>query len=78
VLLTGADITKWLPGDNVFDSAVRVPTNLPAGDYELGLALLDPLSQAPKVKLAVRGGGEDGWYRLGTVKVEPRTGPDPP
>jgi Domain of unknown function (DUF4832)/Beta-galactosidase len=71
VLLTQADITTWLPGDNLFDSTVALPTNLPAGDYDLELALLDPLSKTPKVKLAIGGRGEDGWYRLGTIAVEP-------
>jgi hypothetical protein len=70
VLLTEADVTTWLPGDNLFDSSVTVPTNLPAGDYDLELGLLDPLSKVPKVKLAIEGRGEEGWYRLGTINVE--------
>ena len=70
-LATNADITSWLPGDNVFDSAVTVPAGLVPGEYELAIALLDPQSMLPKVKLAIQGRAEDGWYRLGTLKVAP-------
>ena len=69
VLLTEADITMWLPGDSLFDGAVTVPENLPGGEYEVGLALVDPHSRQPKVRLAVAGRGEDGWYRLGKIKM---------
>ena len=71
-LATTADITSWLPGDNVFDSAVTVPAGLVPGEYELAIALLDPQSNLPKVKLAMQGRAEDGWYRLGILKVAPQ------
>jgi hypothetical protein len=53
----------------VFDSAVTVPAGLVPGEYELAIALLDPQSNLPKVKLAIQGRAEDGWYRLGILKV---------
>jgi hypothetical protein len=70
VLPTEADITTWLPGDNLFDGSVTVPARLAAGDYELELGLLDPLTKVPKVRLAIEGRTEEGWYRLGTIKVD--------
>ena len=70
VFLTDADVTQWLPGDNLFDNSVVVPADLPAGDYDLGLALLDPLSKSPKVRLAIAGRETDGWYRLGTIRIK--------
>lgn len=36
----------------------------------LNEGLIDPLSKTPKIKLAIPGRGEDGWYRLGTIAVE--------
>jgi hypothetical protein len=69
VLLTDADITTWLPGDNVFDGSVSVPAELPAGHYELELALLDPQTKQPKVRLAIAGRSEEGWYHLGKIEV---------
>jgi len=72
VLVTDADITAWLPGDNLFDGALTLPAQLPGGEYELELGLLDPRTQQPKVALAIEGRGPDGWYRLGGIRVEER------
>lgn len=66
---TEADIRDWLPGDNLYDSAVFIPVDMPAGVYDLGIALLDPLTGNPKVKLAIAGIGADGWYDLGKITV---------
>ncbi len=68
-LLTDADITQWLPGDNVFDSAVSVPADCPPDDYQLQIGLLDPQTKLPKIKLAIAGRDEEGWYNLGRIAV---------
>ncbi len=70
VMPTAADIRTWLPGDNLYDGAVFVPADLASGDYELQLALLDPVSREPKVKLAIAGVAPDGWYPLGKIRIE--------
>jgi len=72
VLVTEADVRSWLPGDIVYDDAVFVPPDLAPGDYELDLALLDARTGAPRVKLAIAGRQDDGWYPLGRIRV---TGP---
>jgi len=69
LLVTDADIRTWLPGDNVYESAVFLPAEMPAGDYELAVALVDPATRVPKVKLAIGGVGPDGWYAMGKVSV---------
>jgi hypothetical protein len=69
VLATDADIRTWLPGDIVYDSSVFVPGDLAAGAYELEVALLDPVSREPKVKLAITGVQSDGWYPMGKIEV---------
>ena len=69
VLVTDADIRKWLPGDNLYDDAVFLPLDIPQGEYDLELAILDPRTLKPKVKLAISGRGPDGWYKMGKVKV---------
>ena len=69
ILLTDADIRTWLPGDVMYDNSVFIPAAMPAGEYDLGLALLDPQTREPKVKLASAGRGADGWYSLGKIKV---------
>jgi dienelactone hydrolase len=72
ILLTDTDITTWLPGDNLFDSSVPVPAAMSPGEFELEIGLLDPLSKRPKVKLAIAGCTEDGWYPLGKIRVQAR------
>ncbi len=69
VLITDADITTWLPGDNLFDGAVFLPATLPGGEYELAVGIVDPVSRQPKVQLAIEGRTPDGWYRLGKARV---------
>jgi len=71
VLSTSADVRTWLPGDVVHDDAVFVPGGMPVGDYELAIALVDPQTRAPRVKLAIAGMEADGWYGLGRVEVKP-------
>jgi Domain of unknown function (DUF4832)/Beta-galactosidase len=70
VLPTAADIRTWVPGDVVYDNAVFVPADMPAGEYDLAIALLDPQTREPKVKLAIAGVEPDGWYTLGKLRVE--------
>jgi hypothetical protein len=69
VFLTDADIRTWMPGDNLHDGAVFIPADMPAGEYEIAVGLLDPHTRAPKVKLAIAGMAEDGWYPMGKIRV---------
>ncbi|MBN2290388.1 MAG: DUF4832 domain-containing protein [Candidatus Glassbacteria bacterium] len=69
VLATDADIRDWLPGDNLYDDAVFLPPDLPEGEYDLELGILDKRTRNPKVKLAIAGMGPDGWYRMGRITV---------
>jgi hypothetical protein len=69
VLLTKADIRAWLPGDAVYDDSVFLPRDLPPGEYDLSLAIIDPGTRQPKVKLAIEGVQSDGWYGLGRIVV---------
>jgi len=66
---TDADIRRWLPGDAMHDGAVFLPADMPPGEYDLSLALVDPRSREPRVKLAITGMGEDGWYKMGKLLV---------
>ncbi len=69
VVLPEADITTWLPGDNLCDGSPTLPSDMPSGDYQLSLALVDPMSKAPKINLAIAGRAADGWYPLGIIRV---------
>jgi len=69
ILLTDADITTWLPGDIVYDSAVFVPLEMKPGSYYIDIGLLDQQTREPKVKLAIEGLIADGWYNMGRIEV---------
>ena len=63
------DVKKWLPGDAVFDGSAHIPGTLHPGTYRLRLALLDPRTQRPAIRLAIKGLGPDGWYDLGPIMI---------
>ena len=70
IFLTDANINDWLPGDNIFDDAIFLPADLPTGDYDIQIGIIDPQSHKPKVKLAIEGRDADGWYTLGEIKIK--------
>ncbi len=69
VYTTDADIRAWMPGDNIYDDAIFIPIDFPTGEYEIQVAILGVQDRQPKVKLAIGGMTDDGWYKLGKVKV---------
>jgi hypothetical protein len=71
LLVTKADLRSWLPGDNLYDSAVTIPSDTPAGSYTLQVGVLDERFDEPDVKLAIEGRRPDGWYDLGKITVQP-------
>jgi hypothetical protein len=70
VLVSAADIRGWLPGDNLYDDVVFVPAEMPLGRYDLDIAMLDPTTRQPKIRLAIAGRKPDGWYSLGKITVQ--------
>jgi len=69
VLPTDADIREWLPGDIIYDNSVFLPSNIPAGTYDVQVSIVDQWNYEPRVKLAIEGRGDDGWYQLGRIKI---------
>ena len=65
-----ADVRQWLPGDSVYENTVPIPRVLKPDKYRLRVALLDPRTRMPAVRLAVAGRQEDGWYDMGEIYVE--------
>jgi hypothetical protein len=68
-MLTDADITSWLPGDKVYDDAVFIPLDMPAGEYQLQIGIIDRQSHEPRVKLAIEGMDQEGWYTIGRMNI---------
>lgn len=69
VIITDADITSWFPGDNLYDDGLFIPRDIPAGNYDLQIAIVDRQSHQPKVKLAITGMNKEGWYPLGKIDI---------
>jgi hypothetical protein len=69
VFITDADINTWFPGDNIYDDAVFVPWDFPAGNYQLDIGIVDIQEHQPKVNLAIKGREPDGWYPLGKIEI---------
>jgi hypothetical protein len=63
------DVTKMLPGDLVHEGDLALPA-LPPGSHAIAVALLDPVTRLPAVKLAIEGREADGFYPLGTLLVD--------
>jgi hypothetical protein len=70
VIRVPSDVTKWLPGDAVVDESLYIPGDLAAGTYHVRVALLDPRTGNPAIRLAIQGREPDGWYDLGSIAVE--------
>jgi hypothetical protein len=70
ILATDADLTAWLPGDNMYDNSVFIPLDIPAGDYDIQIGIVDPHTRVPAVKLAITGLEPDGWYQLGKISIK--------
>ena len=66
-----ADVTKWLPGDDItLDRPVWVP-NLEPGTYRVRVGLVDPSDGKPAIKLAIKGRTQDNWHDVGSIEVLP-------
>jgi hypothetical protein len=69
ILMTGAHIQNWLPGDFIYDDRIFLPVDMPEGTYDIDLGIISPHDLKPKVKLAIAGIREDGWYTMGKITV---------
>lgn len=72
VIHVPVDTRKWLPGDAVFDGTLYVPATLPAGKYDFRVAMIDPFTQQPAIRLGNEGRGADGWYSMGSITLQSR------
>ena len=68
---TNDDITTILPSEEPtnFTPSLKIPSNLPEGQYKLCVAILDPETNTPGIQLAIDGKRSDGRYSLSTVDV---------
>lgn len=77
------DIRNWLPGDiwNEVSRAYTIPaesnaihqafnlTDIPTGEYILALSIVDPSSNRPSARFAIKNYYNGGWHPIGKVGV---------
>jgi hypothetical protein len=69
VLTTCAYLPDWMPGDVLCDETLYIPYDMPVGTYKIEIAIVSPVSFEPRVKLAIAGVNEEGWYPMGDIAV---------
>ena len=62
-------IRSWLPGPIDLTETPTLPADLAAGTYGLLVAIVDPATGEPVIKLAIEGRQDDGWYPVSKVTV---------
>jgi len=70
ILPVDANIREWLPGDIICDDKLFIPYDAPLGKYQLEIAIVAPVSHEPRVKLAIEGKTDDGWYSIGEIEIK--------
>jgi hypothetical protein len=68
---TDNSIRGWLPGTLKTESLLRLPASIPPSRYGLAVAVVDPASKTPAVRLAIAGRDADGWYLVSHVEILP-------
>ncbi|RJE87542.1 DUF4832 domain-containing protein [Paenibacillus sp. 1011MAR3C5] len=63
------DIRQWLPGRTEATASLKLPGGLSAGSYALTVAILDPETGEPGIRLANEGRGADGGYLIGQIQI---------
>jgi hypothetical protein len=64
-----ANLKEWLPGDAVVDRSLYIPDELADGTYSFRVAILDPETRRPAIRLANQGRQDDGWYDMGSITI---------
>ncbi len=70
IVRTDMSVRGWLPGRR--DEAVQLalPGDIAPGEYDVHLALVDPNTREPAIRLAVDEAEDDGWYAVGSLSLE--------
>jgi hypothetical protein len=65
-----ADLKQWLPGERYqVEDASDIPEHLPAGVYQVDVAVLDEHGRSALVDLAIAGRRADRWYPISRVTI---------
>lgn len=67
--LAQANLNSWLPGRVKVEETLCLPRALPAGDLRISVAVVEPSTFEPVVRLAIEGREADGWYPVSRVRM---------
>lgn len=67
---TGVDIRDWLPGMNTSFADVDISSNVSPGEYDVKLAIRDPLTNLPGVLFANAGRDSLDRYHLSKITID--------
>ena len=67
---TQNSVKQWMPGPLAVDEELALPSPLAPGTYTIALALVDPSSGQPQIRLAISGRESSGWYPVSTITIE--------
>lgn len=70
VIKTEDDITQWMPGITTLNSSIELPNSIASGAYELQLGIISNETKAPRVRLAIEGVNDEGWYSIGRLLIK--------
>ena len=65
---TDADITSWLPGDNLWTQNITLPTNIPNGSYVLEAGI--KFSDEKVIEIASKGKKNNGFLEIGKIEIK--------
>jgi hypothetical protein len=63
------DLWTWMPGNHWFEESVEVPAALKPGEAQVDLAIVDPKTDRPKVRLAIQERLDDGWHPMSSLDI---------
>lgn len=68
-LISKTSIKGRLPGETKITESFKLSENLKPGSYEIAIAIVDPGTGEPAIRLAIAGIAEDGWYPLSQISI---------
>lgn len=70
VIPAKADLNGWLPGRWAVEEVMALPPECPKGICALSVAIVEPATLNPMIKLAIEGRDPDGWHPLSRIRIE--------
>ncbi|WP_197454445.1 DUF4832 domain-containing protein [Stieleria varia] len=64
------DIRSWQPDSDIIEKASISFSQVPVGEYQLALGIVDPWQNKPKIRFANDLEYRDGWTVVSTVRIE--------